>query len=105
MVSVGAPSSVLWSGACRSSFVRSLVLDLYPYVGSDLDGMFPLFYKQVTRKLSPKLAVIFRHLVKRSRFPAYLRLADVVTVPKESPPSDIGDYRPLSITQLLSKIF
>ena len=38
------------------------------------DEIFPLFYKRGFLKLAPKLAVIFRHLVKGSSFPAYLKL-------------------------------
>ena len=51
------------------------------------------------------MAVIFRHLFKGGSFPACWRLADVVPVPKGSPSSDVGDYRPLSITPVLSKVF
>ena len=51
----------------------------------------------MARELTPKLAVILRHLVKGNIFPACWRLANVVPVPKESPSSDVGDYRPISI--------
>ena len=37
------PSSVLCSVAFRSCFIRSLLLDLNPYGGNNLDGMCPLF--------------------------------------------------------------
>ena len=58
-------SPVLCCVAFRSSFVRSLLLNLDPYGGSDPDGMFSLCYKQVTRELAIKLAVVFRPLVIR----------------------------------------
>ena len=67
--------------------------------------MFPHFYKQVARELVPKLAVIFRHLVRGGSFPACWRLADVVPVPKGSAFSDVSDFRPISITPVLSKVF
>ena len=51
----------------------------------------------MARKLVPKLVVIFRHLV--------FRLADVDPVPKESSSSYVGDYRPISITSVLSNGF
>ena len=57
------PSPLLCSVALRSSFLRSLVLNLDPYSGKDSDEMFLLFCKQVTRVLSPKVVVVFRHLV------------------------------------------
>ena len=76
------PSPVLCSVVFRSSFIRSLLVDLDPYCGNNPDGMFPLFSKQVARELAPKLAVFFRHLVKGGSFPTCCRLADVVSVPK-----------------------
>ena len=99
------PSPVLCSVAFRSSSTRRFILDLDPYGGNDPDGMFPLFFKQVAWELAPKLAVSFRHLVKGGCFPACWRLADVVPVSKGSPSSDVGDYRPISIISILSKVF
>ena len=34
-----------------------------------------------------------------------LRLAEIVPMPRGSPFSDVGDYRPILITPLLSKVF
>ena len=56
-------------------------------------------------KLAPKLAVIFRHLVRGGSFLACWKLADVVSVPKRSAFSDVGDYSPISITPVLKKVF
>ena len=67
--------------------------------------MFPLFYKQVARELAPKLAVIFRHLVRKDSFPKCWKRPDVVLVPKESSFSDVEGYRPISITPVLSNVF
>ena len=99
------PSQVRCSVALQPSSIYSLLLDLDPYGGKDPDGMFPIFYKQVVRELAPKLAVVFRHLVKGGIFTAYWRVADVVSVPKGSASSDVGDYESISITSLLSKVF
>ena len=66
--------------------------------------MFPLFYKQVARELAPKLAVIFRHLIKGGSFPACWRFFDVVPVPKVLASSEVGDYRAIFITPVLSKV-
>ena len=59
----------------------------------------------MARELAPKLVVIFRHLGKGGNFPACWRLAAVVPVPKKSSFSDVRDYRPTSITPLLSNVF
>ena len=99
------PSVGLWPVALRSSFIRSLLPDLDHYGGNHSDGMLLLFYKQVVRELAPKLAVFFKHLVTGGSLPACWRLADVVSVPNRSPSSDVEDYRSISITPLLSKVF
>ena len=97
-------SPVQYFGAFRSSFISRVLLELDPYVGNDSDRMFPLFYTQVAWELVPKLTIIFRHLVRGGRFPVCWRLDDVVPVAKGSVFSDIGDYRPPSITSVLSKV-
>ena len=68
-----------------------MLLDQDLFGGNDLEGMFPISYKQVARELAPKLVVNFRHLVSGGSFPACWRLADVVPVPKESSSSDVRD--------------
>ena len=67
--------------------------------------MFPLFYKQVAPELARTLTVFFWHLVRGSSFPAFRRLADVVPVLNGAASSYVGDYRPISITHILSKVF
>ena len=54
--------------------------------------------------MAPKLAVIFRHLLKGGNFPACCRLSDVVLVLKESLFLNVEHYRPISIALLLSKL-
>ena len=49
------PSQSLTSFAFRSSEVRSLLLDLDPYGGSEPLGMFPLFLKRTADVLGPVL--------------------------------------------------
>ena len=89
------PSPVLYSVAFQTSLVSRLLLNLNPYGENDPDELFSLFYKQVAQELAPKLAVIFRHLVKGGNFPAGRMLADVAPVPRKSPSSNIGDLSQL----------
>ena len=91
------PFPILCSVAFRFSFVRSLLLDLNLYSGNDSNGMFPLFYKQVAGESAPKMAIIFRHLVKGGSFPACWRLGDVVPVSNKFSNSDVENYRQLEI--------
>ena len=99
------PSQCLTSFAFRSSEVRRLLLDLYPYGGSDPLGMFPLFLKRTADVLAPCLSVVFRRLVRLGSFPACWRQANITPIPKGSPSSSVANYRPISITPVLSKVF
>ena len=57
------PSPSLTTFAFRSSEVRSLLLDLDPYGGTDPLGMFPLFFKRTADVMALHLSVVFQQLV------------------------------------------
>lgn len=99
------PEPKLSSFAFRSSAVLKLLLDLDSYGGVDPLGFFPLFFKEIATVFSPKLSVLFRRLLKEGSFPFCWRCADVVPIPKGTVSSFTKDYRPISITPVLSKVF
>ncbi len=81
-------------------------LATYSFGGCDLLGYLPRFYKKTASLLAPKLAVIFRALLRRFFFPVCWHTANVTSIPKGSSASTHpSDYRPISITPVLSKIF
>ena len=84
--------------------MRSLLLDLDPYGGTDPLGMFPLFLKRTADVIAPRLSVVFRRLVRLGSFPACWRQANVTPIPKVPPSSSVENYRPISITSVLSKV-
>ena len=87
--------------AFRSSEVRRLLLDLDPYGGTDPLGMFPLFLKKTGDVMAPRLSVVFWRLV---RLGSCWRQANVTPIPKGPPSSSVANYRPISITSVLSKV-
>ena len=92
--------------AFRSSELVTLLNDLDSFGGCDPHGFLPLFFKKSSCILAPKLAVIFRILLNRGSFPACWRVANVTPIPKGSSPSiNPEEYRPISITPILSKVF
>ena len=99
------PSPSLTTFAFRSSEVRHLLLDLDPYGGTDPLGMFPLFIKRTADVMAPRLRVVFRRLFHLGSFPACWRQANVIPIPKGPPSSSVENYRPISITSVLSKVF
>ena len=99
------PSPSLTTFAFRSREVRHLLLDFYPYGGTDPMGIFPLFLKRTADVMDPRLSVVFRRLVRLGSFPACWRQANVTQIPKGPPSSSVINYRPISITSVLSKVF
>ena len=55
--------------------------------------------------MAPCLSVVFRRLVLLGSFMACWRQANVTPIPKGPPSSSVGNYRPISITSVLSKVF
>ena len=97
-------SPSLTTFAFRSSEVRRLLLDLDPYGGTDPLGMFPLFLKRTDDVMAPCLSVVFRWLVCLGSFPTCWRQAHVTPIAKGPPSSSVENYRPISITSVLSKV-
>ena len=81
------------------------MLDSDPYGGTDPLGMFPLFLKRTSHVMAPRLSVVFRRLVHLGSFEACWRQANVTPIPKGPPSSSVANYRPISITSVLSKVF
>ena len=94
------------SFAFRSSEIRYLLSNLDEYGGTDPNGLFPLLLKRLSSKLAPKLSVILRKLKRQGSFSNCWRSGNITPIPKglTSSPSP-NDYRPISITPILSKIF
>ena len=80
--------------------MRRLLLYLDPCGGTDPLAMFPLFLKRT----ADVMAVVFRRLVRLGSFPACWRQANVTPIPKGPPSSSVANYRPISITSVLSKV-
>ena len=77
----------------------------YPYGGTDPLGMFHLFLKRTADVLAPRLSVVFRRLLRLGSFPACWRQANVTSIPKCPSSFSVANYRPISITPVLSKVF
>ena len=57
------PSHSLTTFAFRSSEDRRLLLDLYPYGGTDILGMFHFFLTRTADVMAHRLSLVFRRLV------------------------------------------
>ena len=99
------PSPSLTTLAIKSREVRHLLLDLDPYGFTDPLGMFLLFLKRTAEVPAPRLSVVFRRLVRLGSFSPCWRPANVTPIPKGPPSSTVANYRQISITSVLSKVF
>ena len=100
------PEPKLSKLAFRSSEVRKLLIDLDSYGGTDPNGIFPLFFKKTAEYLAPKLAVILRKLARSGSFCECWRIGNVTPLCKCACGSfNPSEYRPISITPILSKVF
>ena len=99
------PSLSVNASAFRSRELKRFLLDLDSYGGTDPLGMFPLFLKRTAAVLAPRLDVVFRWLLRLGRFPVCWRVANVTPIPKGAPSSSASNYRPISLTPILSKVF
>ena len=90
--------------AFRSNEVNRLVLDLAPYLSTDILGMFPLFLKITATGLASGLSIVFRRLVRLGSFPASGLQANVNEFRKVHRPH-VANYKPSTITLVLSKVF
>ena len=64
-----------------------------------------LFLKKKTAEvLAPRLAVVFRRLLFWGSFPVCWRVANAPQIPKSPPSSSVSNYRPISLTPILSKV-
>ena len=66
---------------------------------------FLFFLKRIADIMVPHHSEVWRQLVCLSRFPACWRQANITTIPKGPPSSSVVNYRPMSITTLLCKVF
>ena len=64
-----------------------------------------LFLKKTAEVLAPRLAVVFRRLLRLGSFPVCWKVANVTPIPKGPPSSSTSNYRPISLTPILSKVF
>ena len=99
------PSTSLNTFAFRSREVKRLLLDLDSYGGTDPLGMFPHFLKRTAEVLAPRLLVVFWRLLRFGIFPVCWRVANVTPIRKGPPSSSVSNYRPISLTPILSKVF
>ena len=106
----GIPLSCVPHSRCDSLAVRTLVLlrlllDLDTFDDFDHLGVFPQILRMVANIIAPKLSIIFLGLIRRGSFPECWWSTNVTVISKGAPSPDRENYRPISITPILSKVY
>ena len=91
--------------AFQSPVLLRLHLDLDVDGGVDPLRVFPLFLMMVADIIAPKLRIIFRRLIHLGSFPDSWLSANAATVLKCAPSPYRENYRSISITPILSKVY
>ena len=90
--------------AFRAREVERRLLDLDPNGGVDPSGCFLMFFRKTALFLHQNCR-LFRRLLRCGEFLLEWRIADVTPIPKGPLSALVCNYRPISITPVLSKIF
>ena len=91
--------------AFRAREVERHSLHFDPNDGVDPSGCFPMFFQKTASVLAPKLSRLFRRLLRYGELPLEWRIADITPTPKGPLSTLVCNYRPISMTSVLSMIF
>ena len=69
------------------------------------DGVHPRLLKELSRELSQPLLILFNKTLNEGNIPDIWKKAEVKPIFKKGSKEDPGNYRPVSLTSLLCKVF
>lgn len=84
--------------------VLSVINSLHNRCSAGYDDMPAFFVRKCGDVLSGAIANIFNTSVEHGHFPAFLKTAIVVPVPKKGDQNDLKNYRPIALLSTISKI-
>lgn len=86
------------------SDVRQFINALPATASTGYDGIQSRILKELCEELSPNISDVVNSSLLQSRIPADLKVSKVVAIPKLSTPSNISEFRPISIPCVIDKI-
>ena len=84
--------------------VEKLLNNLQPHKAAGPDALPPRILKDLAHELAPSLCIIFQQIYDTGTSPRDWRDALVTPVHKKGAKHDTGNYRPVSLTAILSKV-
>ena len=85
--------------------IENLCQGLDPSKGPGHDGFAPSIFRLMASELSIPLSKFINICIEAGHFPNFLKMARITSVFKKGDPTQFGNYRPISVLSVLSKIF
>ena len=90
----------------NSDTILKLIGNLTPKPSAGPDGISSIILRAVAPEISPLLAIAINQSLTSGVFPSSLKIAKVIPLYKNKGEStDFGNYRPISLLNVISKIF
>lgn len=86
------------------SEINTIINNLSNYSASGPDGIPTLFVKLARPTLIPILCHIYNLCFEKGQFPSIFKIALVTPIHKDGSKDDVGNYRPISVLSVMSKI-
>ena len=103
-VIVHAGENTLTDIDCAEPEVEAKLKELKPDKAAGSDGFLPKVLKAVAGGVVPHLCQIFNRSLTTAEVPQDLRSADVCPILKKGLLTDMGNYRPISLTSVPGKV-
>jgi len=85
--------------------VERICLDLVPSKGLGHDNFSPSIIRSVAAEVSVPLLRLINICLEVGHFPDFLKVARITPVLKAGDPTQFGNYRPISVLSVFSKVF
>ena len=89
----------------KATTVKDILEILKTSKSTGPDGINPLILKKTAEAIAPTLTKLFNYSLRTSEFPSTWKTAQVTPLFKSGDPSSTKNYRPISILNILSKVF
>ncbi|CAH9125745.1 unnamed protein product [Cuscuta epithymum] len=89
----------------RSEEVKEAVFAMYPDKSPGPDGMSPGFFQHFWDVIGPDVVSFCRYAFESGSLPERVNHTHIVLIPKKEHPKVIGDWRPISLCNVVYKIF
>ena len=85
--------------------IEKLLFEINPNKASGPDGIYGTILKNCAKSLALPLSIIFETSYNAGLLPTEWKSANIVPIHKKGPKDDVENYRPVSLTCLVMKIF